>query len=106
NNPQERLNHILEDAQVQVLVTNSQLRNTLDQSNFVVYLDEEADKIAQYPQNNLVSGVQDDNLAYMIYTSGSTGKPKGVLITHHNVVRLFKATEGWYQFNQTDVWTL
>ncbi|WP_298904114.1 non-ribosomal peptide synthetase [uncultured Nostoc sp.] len=106
NNPQERLNHILEDAQVQVLVTNSQLRNTLDQSNFVVYLDKEADKIAQYSQDNLVSGVQDDNLAYMIYTSGSTGKPKGVLITHHNVVRLFKATEGWYHFNETDVWTL
>ncbi|MEH2335593.1 amino acid adenylation domain-containing protein [Nostoc sp.] len=106
SNPQERLNHILEDAQVQVLVTNSQLRNTLDQSNFVVYLDKEADKIAQYSQNNLVSGVQDDNLAYMIYTSGSTGKPKGVLITHHNVVRLFKATEDWYQFNQADVWTL
>ena len=106
NNPQERLNHILEDAQMQVLVTNSQLRNTLDQSNFVVYLDEQADKIAQYPQNNLVSGVQDDNLAYMIYTSGSTGKPKGVLITHHNVVRLFKATQDWYQFNETDVWTL
>ena len=106
NNPQERLNHILEDAQVQVLVTNSQLGNTLDQSNFVVYLDKEADKIAQYSQNNLVSGVQGDNLAYMIYTSGSTGKPKGVLITHHNVVRLFKATEGWYHFNETDVWTL
>jgi amino acid adenylation domain-containing protein len=106
SNPQERLNYILEDAQVQVLVTNSQLRNTFDESNFVVYLDEEADKIAQYPRNNLVSGVQDDNLAYMIYTSGSTGKPKGVLITHHNVVRLFKATEDWYQFNETDVWTL
>ncbi|AVH71770.1 non-ribosomal peptide synthetase [Nostoc sp. 'Lobaria pulmonaria (5183) cyanobiont'] len=106
NNPQERLNHILEDAQVQVLVTNSQLRNTLDQSNFVVYLDKEADKIAQYPGNNLVSGVQGNNLAYMIYTSGSTGKPKGVLITHHNVVRLFKATEDWYHFNETDVWTL
>ena len=106
NNPQERLNHILEDAQVQVLVTNSQLRNTLNQSNFVVYLDKDSDKIAQYSQNNLVSGVQGDNLAYMIYTSGSTGKPKGVLITHHNVVRLFKATEDWYQFNQTDVWTL
>ncbi|MBN4002012.1 amino acid adenylation domain-containing protein [Nostoc sp. LPT] len=106
SNPQERLNHILEDAQVQVLVTNSQLRNTLDQSNFVVCLDEEADKIAQYPGNNLVSGVQSDNLAYMIYTSGSTGKPKGVLITHQNVVRLFKATESCYQFNETDVWTL
>lgn len=106
SNPQERLNYILEDAQVQVLVTNSQLRNTLDRSNAVVYLDEQADKIAQYPRNNLVRGVRGDNLAYMIYTSGSTGNPKGVLITHHNVVRLFKATEDSFQFNETDIWTL
>ena len=47
-----------------------------------------------------------ENLAYVIYTSGSTGKPKGVLISHHNVSRLFDATEGWYGFGEDDVWTL
>src|SRR5262249_43935863 len=47
-----------------------------------------------------------ENLAYVIYTSGSTGAPKGTLITHSNVVRLFTATRDWFQFNESDVWTL
>ena len=44
--------------------------------------------------------------AYIIYTSGSTGKPKGVLIPHQNVIRLFDTTTHWFQFDETDVWTL
>src|SRR5208283_1584686 len=47
-----------------------------------------------------------DNLAYVIYTSGSTGQPKGVLITHHNVVRLMRATADWFHFGERDVWTI
>jgi non-ribosomal peptide synthetase component F len=46
------------------------------------------------------------SLAYLIYTSGSTGKPKGALITHRNVVRLFRATDHWFRFKPQDVWTL
>jgi amino acid adenylation domain-containing protein/non-ribosomal peptide synthase protein (TIGR01720 family) len=44
--------------------------------------------------------------AYLIYTSGSTGQPKGALIAHHNVVRLFRATQHWFDFDADDVWTL
>src|SRR5262249_6772119 len=40
------------------------------------------------------------------YTSGSTGRPKGVVVSHHNVVRLFRATEPWFRFGGGDVWTL
>ncbi|HEX7242481.1 MAG TPA: amino acid adenylation domain-containing protein, partial [Longimicrobiaceae bacterium] len=47
-----------------------------------------------------------ESLAYVIYTSGSTGRPKGVLVTHANVVRLFRATEAWFGFGADDVWTL
>ncbi|MET8566301.1 amino acid adenylation domain-containing protein, partial [Streptomyces flaveolus] len=43
--------------------------------------------------------------AYVIYTSGSTGRPKGVVVPHANVVRLFSATEHWFGFDATDVWT-
>ncbi|NJP22325.1 MAG: amino acid adenylation domain-containing protein, partial [Hydrococcus sp. CRU_1_1] len=58
------------------------------------------------PKNNPVSDVAPENLAYVIYTSGSTGVPKGVLVNHKNVVRLFAATQSWFNFNETDVWTM
>ncbi|MEU9029604.1 amino acid adenylation domain-containing protein, partial [Streptomyces sp. NPDC048383] len=44
--------------------------------------------------------------AYVIYTSGSTGRPKGVAVPHHNVVRLFSATDHWFDFDEQQVWTL
>ncbi|WP_459748760.1 AMP-binding protein, partial [Pseudomonas sp. 3A(2025)] len=47
-----------------------------------------------------------ENLAYVIYTSGSTGKPKGTLLPHHNVLRLFQATDENFHFNDQDVWTV
>jgi amino acid adenylation domain-containing protein len=45
-------------------------------------------------------------VAYVIYTSGSTGRPKGVAVTHSNVARLFTATQHWFQFSRSDVWTM
>src|SRR5207253_680093 len=56
--------------------------------------------------DNPNSSVSPDNLAYVIYTSGSTGRPKGVLVSHYNVVRLFQATQQWFNFDENDVWTL
>jgi amino acid adenylation domain-containing protein/non-ribosomal peptide synthase protein (TIGR01720 family) len=44
--------------------------------------------------------------AYVIYTSGSTGRPKGVVVPHTNVLRLFQATEGWFDFGPQDIWLL
>ncbi|WP_346294312.1 amino acid adenylation domain-containing protein [Sphaerothrix gracilis] len=103
----ERLASILADASIKILVTQQSL---LDQMPALpvrlACLDTDPAVITQQTCENPVSTVTAANLAYVIYTSGSTGKPKGVLVSHHNVTRLFAATEHWFKFEPTDVWTL
>nr|CAC01604.1 peptide synthetase [Anabaena sp. 90] len=105
--PQERLNLILEDAQVSVLLIQQHLVEKLQQHQaHIVCLDSDGEKIAQNSNSNPLNIATPSNLAYVIYTSGSTGKPKGVLVNHSHVVRLFAATDSWYNFNSQDVWTM
>jgi amino acid adenylation domain-containing protein len=44
--------------------------------------------------------------AYVIYTSGTTGRPKGVPVSHRNVLALFAATAGLFDFTADDRWLL
>ncbi|MBW4569856.1 MAG: amino acid adenylation domain-containing protein [Tolypothrix carrinoi HA7290-LM1] len=87
--PQERLNFMLEDAQVSVLLTQEKLLKHFQSfSNPIICIDKDWEIIAQESEENPKNSVSSDNLAYVIYTSGSTGKPKGVAVTHKAVNRL------------------
>ncbi|WP_445251739.1 MULTISPECIES: non-ribosomal peptide synthetase [unclassified Microcoleus] len=91
--PQERLNFMLEDAQVSILVTQQHLAKNLTQpENYgvfsVVSLDSYREIIARQSPENPTTNILPENLAYVIYTSGSTGKPKGVLIEHRGLYNL------------------
>ena len=102
--PEDRLRFLLEDAGAPVLVSVRELRSRLAVEGIAtVLLDEdEGEPFAALPP------VPDlpESTAYVIYTSGSTGTPKGVPVSHANVVRLFAATQEWFGFDATDVWTL
>ncbi|MBD1938352.1 non-ribosomal peptide synthetase [Microcoleus sp. FACHB-68] len=105
--PKERLAFMLEDAQVPVLLTQKRLLETVpNYSGKIICLDESQEFITEKSPENPLSNVSAGHLAYVIYTSGSTGTPKGVTVTHSNVVRLFAATQPWYNFNAEDVWTV
>jgi amino acid adenylation domain-containing protein len=87
--PDERLLHILSDARVQLVLTQSSLRKHLSRAGIPVWcLDALEEPLASQPSTNAVSSVGAMNLAYVMYTSGSTGQPKGIAITHRNIVRL------------------
>ena len=101
--PKDRVDFMLADSEVQVVVTEAAFVDELQATHAaLVVIDQDRDEAVQGPQ----SDVQPHDLAYVIYTSGSTGKPKGVLISHFNVTRLFDATTQWFDFDDSDVWTL
>lgn len=106
--PEQRLQYILEDASIQLFVTQESLKELkwLPENVESICLDRDQDEIEKESKTLPLSDVGPKNLAYVIYTSGSTGNPKGVMIEHHNVIRLFKSTDCWYQFNEKDTWTL
>jgi malonyl CoA-acyl carrier protein transacylase len=110
--PQERLQFMLEDSKVKVLLSQSNLLKRLPVSTEttvaakVICLDSEWEQIAAGSGDNPVRQSGPENLAYVIYTSGSTGQPKGVLIPHSNVTHLLTVTQSIFHFNNRDVWTL
>ncbi|HZQ45728.1 MAG TPA: AMP-binding protein, partial [Verrucomicrobiae bacterium] len=105
--PRERLEFMLADAQVKVLLTQESFAEQLSglSALTVICMDRDWPQIAQREKTNVGCEVSRENLAYVIYTSGSTGKPKGVLVTNGNVVRLLVAVEQWFGFGPEDAWT-
>ncbi|MEA5601598.1 amino acid adenylation domain-containing protein [Nostoc sp. UHCC 0252] len=100
--PQERLNFMLEDAQVSVLLTQENLLKHFEGfSKPIISIDKDWEIITQENQDNLESDLNSNNLAYVIYTSGSTGKPKGVAVPHKAVNRLVCNTN-YIKFSPSD----
>ena len=103
--PIDRLDYMMSDGGViAVIIHGVSLRFEHDRCLALAQLETETPATGageEVPE--VVSGA---DAAYVIYTSGSTGRPKGCVVTHENVVRLMRGTEGWYEFGSEDVWTL
>ena len=90
--PEDRIAYMLQDAGVQVLVTEEALSDSAPEGPWrCLRLDADAAAIAGEPASSPEWPVDPDTLAYVIYTSGSTGRPKGVQVTHRAVVNLLNA---------------
>ncbi|MEB3279243.1 MAG: amino acid adenylation domain-containing protein [Lyngbya sp.] len=88
--PQDRLKWMLEDAKIQVLLTQKRVVKRLPHHQAqAVYLEDL--EIAKPHQNNPETLVKSFHLANVIYTSGSTGKPKGVMVKHSGLCNLNQA---------------
>ncbi|GFZ92179.1 non-ribosomal peptide synthetase [Okeania sp. KiyG1] len=89
NYPPSRLNYMIEDAELSILLTQQKWQHHLsDTKASVICLDTDSEIIAQQSQETPKNQVTANQLAYAIYTSGSTGKPKGVTIPHQGLLNL------------------
>ena len=83
--PSERVQFMLEDAGVSLLLSQSHLSSRLSEfSGHILFLDKR-DETESFSIENPEPINAPDDLAYCIYTSGSTGKPKGALNSHRGV---------------------
>lgn len=87
--PATRLDHMLRDANVKIVLYQSGCRHLPDYDALMVNIGSAGQA---GPVVNPVRRTTPADLAYVIYTSGSTGVPKGVAVTNRNVMRLVKNT--------------
>ncbi|NOU19599.1 MAG: amino acid adenylation domain-containing protein, partial [Bacteroidales bacterium] len=89
--PQERVDYILDDTRVELVLCQRQQTQTgraqLPEDK-VVLVDLDENLYMREDTADLPSYSEASDLAYIIYTSGSTGIPKGVRITHRNLCPL------------------
>jgi len=86
NSPNERIDFILIDSNVSIIITNEELESLLPFTGIPQII---SDEILESPKQDFVNpkiNISKENLAYIMYTSGSTGKPKGVMISHQNIL--------------------
>lgn len=95
--PKERLNFMMKDAQVRMLIAEESLRPLVDEYEGAVLYTKD---LLNLPEEKAPEvSITPSNLFIMLYTSGSTGVPKGCQLEHKNIV----AYCHWYRsFNEMD----
>jgi amino acid adenylation domain-containing protein len=102
--PKDRLGYMVSDSAISLLITHSELLDSIPQhygQNILVdeAIDEDGAPLAESAAGLELPNAR--NLAYIIFTSGSSGKPKAVLLKHEGLVnvaaeqaRLFQISPG------------
>jgi amino acid adenylation domain-containing protein len=103
--PVQRIEFMLEDAGVSLLVTKAPLleRICVPPSLLTVCLDRDANAIRAEPDQDAIGIASDEDAAYVIYTSGSTGRPKGVQIKHSSLTNVLAAFKSELNVVESDV---
>lgn len=89
--PKERLNFMMQDANVRLLIADKELASLADEYHGDILLTQNLLSLPQLPAPDIE--LTPENLFIMLYTSGSTGVPKGCQLIHKNIV----AFCNWYQ---------
>lgn len=104
--PPDRLQYIVEDANVAMVLSLSHLKDLLPElAADTVCVDEvqaQIDAKDTARLNGADHGGTKDELAYIIYTSGSTGRPKGVAVEQASICNFVRVASAIYGIESTD----
>jgi len=91
--PQERINSIVADACVDLILTETASAAPFGDNQPVLPLDQLESRLDAMPHTAPDRETLPEDLAYVIYTSGSTGRPKGVEVEHRNLAAFLLAMQ-------------
>ncbi|OHX38478.1 hypothetical protein BJL95_09280 [Methylomonas sp. LWB] len=98
NYPSKRLEFMLKDSEVAVILTRSNLLEFLKPGEFHrVNLDLLQDKIDKLSEENLNVTIFAKGLVYVLYTSGTTDRPKAVMVQNENLVNAYYSWRDAYR---------
>lgn len=102
--PQERVGYIVGDAEVEVVITTSDLAPATEGSPCgVVLIDTEAAEIAGCPDTPIeLAPPTEDEIAYVMFTSGSSGRPKGVMVSQASICNFLSVVPEVYDVRPDD----
>ncbi|RKP54146.1 amino acid adenylation domain-containing protein [Cohnella endophytica] len=99
--PQERIKFMLDDSNVDILLTNTSSKQITPYSGTTIQMDsfEWGDGL----EENLPATSFPSHLAYVIYTSGTTGQPKGVMVEHRSIANNLHWHSAEYGLSSGDI---
>jgi len=100
--PEQRLEHMLEDADMPLVLTQSHLQAQLPAHNAQVLAVDTAAELSDHATENPSVLPASSDVAYVIFTSGSTGRPKGVMNEHRGIVNRLLWMQSEYQLDDSD----
>lgn len=100
SSPENRILEICEDADVNIILSESSLMEKLFGAGLPIYcLDMTFEMLEDIDIENIEYNI--NTLAYIMYTSGSAGKPKGTLVPQKAIMRLVK-DQNFISFTSND----
>ncbi|KAK0515361.1 hypothetical protein JMJ35_002740 [Cladonia borealis] len=83
NGAKQRNEHIVEDCEAEIVLTDSQYASKFKQACVVKDLEGlSGEENCTFESPRFERSLNPEDPCYLIYTSGSTGKPKGVVLSH------------------------
>ena len=92
SSPEERLNYIISDSELEIILTSKKYKNSdlnkLPKTVEVIFFEDILGSTNE-EMNRPTEEVKDEP-AYVIYTSGSTGNPKGVEVSNNGLLNVIE----------------
>ena len=98
--PLEHLRYLIDDANISVLITASDLTDLDGVRGREVFNISDLGETPELVREPATPLIFPDDIAYVIYTSGSTGRPKGIEVTHRGLSNYLRWASSTYAADQ------